>query len=241
MLNAHHIRSRIAAALAVASIGFMPAIAHAIDLSSNLANATAGVESVADSRWLAVSFGTGSAAHTLTSVTLLLANPSGGAAQVSLYNSAALEPAALVGTLTSPAAYSSTLAQTTFTTSGIALTANTTYWIVLQPIAGQFDWAWTSDNSGAGVGFQRTWCVSDDAGAFWWSHDIYQTQVRVTVVVCLADINGSGTVDVDDLIAVILSWGCTNPPGPCPADVNASGVVDVDDLIAVILGWGACQ
>jgi hypothetical protein len=57
---------------------------------------------------------------------------------------------------------------------------------------------------------------------------------------CPADINGSGAVDVDDLIAVILGWGCTDPPGPCAADVNHSGVVDVDDLIAVVLGWGAC-
>jgi len=57
---------------------------------------------------------------------------------------------------------------------------------------------------------------------------------------CLPDINHSGAVHVDDLIAVILSWGCMNPPGPCPADVNKSGGVDVDDLIAVILAWGAC-
>jgi hypothetical protein len=59
---------------------------------------------------------------------------------------------------------------------------------------------------------------------------------------CPADINDSGAVDVDDLVAVILTWGCTGPPGSggCPADVNASGVVDVDDLVAVILAWGPC-
>ncbi len=57
---------------------------------------------------------------------------------------------------------------------------------------------------------------------------------------CPPDINNSGQVDVDDLIAVILSWGCTNPPGPCPADIDDSGTVDVDDLIAVILAWGPC-
>jgi predicted outer membrane repeat protein len=57
---------------------------------------------------------------------------------------------------------------------------------------------------------------------------------------CPVDINNSGSVDVDDLIAVILSWGCVNPPGPCDADVDGSGTVDVDDLIAVILAWGPC-
>jgi hypothetical protein len=57
---------------------------------------------------------------------------------------------------------------------------------------------------------------------------------------CPADIDGNASVDVDDLMAVILSWGCTDPPGPCPADVNEDGTVDVDDLILVILAWGPC-
>jgi hypothetical protein len=55
---------------------------------------------------------------------------------------------------------------------------------------------------------------------------------------CIGDTNGSGVVDVDDLIAVILGWGCTG--AKCAGDVNDSGVVDVDDLITVILHWGPC-
>ena len=57
---------------------------------------------------------------------------------------------------------------------------------------------------------------------------------------CLGDANNSGTVDVDDLIIVVLDWGCVNPPGPCPGDVDNSGVVNVDDLVTVILNWGPC-
>ena len=53
-------------------------------------------------------------------------------------------------------------------------------------------------------------------------------------------VNTDGSVDVDDVIAVILTWGPC-PPGPCPTDINADGTVDVDDVIAVILAWGACQ
>jgi predicted outer membrane repeat protein len=54
---------------------------------------------------------------------------------------------------------------------------------------------------------------------------------------CPADVNGSGTVDVDDLVALLLAWG---PCPGCPADVTGDGVVNVDDLVEVILGWGAC-
>ncbi len=54
-----------------------------------------------------------------------------------------------------------------------------------------------------------------------------------------ADINGDGTVNADDLVAVILAWGtCPPMPAGCPADINSSGAVDADDLTLVILGWG---
>ena len=60
--------------------------------------------------------------------------------------------------------------------------------------------------------------------------------------VCPADIapaGGDGTVDTDDLLLVINSWG--NCPGDCPADINDDQAVNVDDLLAVINGWGQCQ
>jgi enediyne biosynthesis protein E4 len=51
-----------------------------------------------------------------------------------------------------------------------------------------------------------------------------------------ADINANGSVNVDDLLAVINAWGPC--PGVCAADTNASGAVDVDDLLEVINNWG---
>jgi hypothetical protein len=59
---------------------------------------------------------------------------------------------------------------------------------------------------------------------------------------CAADVNSSGAVDADDLLAVILGWGpCSQPcPPACAADVNHTCLIDVDDLVAVILAWGPC-
>jgi hypothetical protein len=49
-----------------------------------------------------------------------------------------------------------------------------------------------------------------------------------------ADVNGDGTVDVQDLVAVIMAWGpCTG----CPEDGNGDGQVDVLDLVEVILNY----
>jgi hypothetical protein len=61
---------------------------------------------------------------------------------------------------------------------------------------------------------------------------------------CDGDVDESGSVNVNDLIAVILDWGaCLGCPPSCEADIAPFGgncTVDVDDLIEVILSWGVC-
>jgi hypothetical protein len=57
---------------------------------------------------------------------------------------------------------------------------------------------------------------------------------------CLADIDGTGVVNVSDLLAVIQSWGACQPSQTCNADLNLSGAVDVADLLFVITTWGTC-
>jgi subtilisin-like proprotein convertase family protein len=78
------------------------------------------------------------------------------------------------------------------------------------------------------------WCNADIGSLGSWSLDITVSGGEP----CPEDIDNSGAVDVDDLVAVILGWG---PCGKsCPADIDDSGAVDVDDLVAVILAWGPC-
>lgn len=62
---------------------------------------------------------------------------------------------------------------------------------------------------------------------------------------CPADVDGSGGVNVTDLLSVIAAWGpCVDPcpptPQTCPEDVNGDCVVNVQDLLGVIAQWGAC-
>ena len=58
----------------------------------------------------------------------------------------------------------------------------------------------------------------------------------ICVAECVSDVNGDGTVDVNDLLQVIAAWG--NPGGD--EDINADGSVDVNDILLLIAGWGAC-
>jgi hypothetical protein len=57
---------------------------------------------------------------------------------------------------------------------------------------------------------------------------------------CTGDQNGDGQVGVNDLVLMLTSWGCTDPPGPCPADLNGDGVVNVNDLVILLVAWGNC-
>jgi glucose/arabinose dehydrogenase len=90
-----------------------------------------------------------------------------------------------------------------------------------------------------GAGSPVGMCVGSDGALYYLSRGngrVFRVQRT-----CEGDVNVSASVDVDDLIAVILGWGpCTAPPSVCP-DVNGSGTVDIDDLISVILNWGDCD
>ena len=55
------------------------------------------------------------------------------------------------------------------------------------------------------------------------------------------DTNGDGLVDVNDILAIIESWGDCWPPFYCPADVDGDGTVNVNDVLLVIGEWGVCE
>ncbi|MHC4992972.1 MAG: putative Ig domain-containing protein, partial [Planctomycetota bacterium] len=68
------------------------------------------------------------------------------------------------------------------------------------------------------------------------------TQIVIGPGPCVADVDGSSVIDLDDVSAVINGWGpCPALPSTCPADVDGSGQVDVGDLVSVVLSWGMCR
>lgn len=53
---------------------------------------------------------------------------------------------------------------------------------------------------------------------------------------CLADVDGNGSVNSADLLAILAQWG----EGAPPEDINRDGLVNIDDLLAVLAAWGPC-
>ncbi len=63
----------------------------------------------------------------------------------------------------------------------------------------------------------------------------FANQVHVR---CLWDLNGNGSVDVPDLLALLAAWG-TNPGGT--PDFDCSGSVGCPDLSMLLANWGMCH
>lgn len=64
---------------------------------------------------------------------------------------------------------------------------------------------------------------------------------------CSADIApdgvGDGTVNTDDLLMIVASWGACTNVNDCPADIAPPGgndSVNTDDLLLIVGSWGGC-
>lgn len=65
--------------------------------------------------------------------------------------------------------------------------------------------------------------------------DLFVTESAPT---CRADLDGSRTVDGQDLAVVLAAWGPVN--GSSTADFDGNGEVDGQDLAVILAGWGPC-
>jgi hypothetical protein len=57
---------------------------------------------------------------------------------------------------------------------------------------------------------------------------------------CRADIDGNSSVEVNDLLAVITTWGACVSGQQCNSDLDLNGQVAVNDLLMVLTSWGPC-
>lgn len=56
---------------------------------------------------------------------------------------------------------------------------------------------------------------------------------------CIADLNGDGQVNGQDLGVLLVMWGPCSVP--CLADINTDGAVNGIDLGLMLTGWGSCS
>jgi hypothetical protein len=106
------------------------------------------------------------------------------------------------------------------------------------------DW-WTVDGGGgasAGGGFAVTGTIGQpdagvSSGGDWVVSGGFWAGGATAAPPCPEDIDGSGSVDFGDLLAVLSNFGAC--PG-CPEDLDGNGSVDFSDLLAVLSNFGPC-
>ncbi len=76
-------------------------------------------------------------------------------------------------------------------------------------------------------------CCGGNANNF---ETLKECQAACPKGLCPADVDGDGAVGIQDLLALLGSWGNTGGP----ADVNGDGLVDVQDLLELLASWGPC-
>jgi len=114
------------------------------------------------------------------------------------------------------------------------------------PAGGAFaiDW-YTVDGGGgssSGGGFAVTATVGQpDAGRStggpWAIDGGFWAGGIVAAPPCPEDLDGSGTVDFNDLLSVLNAFGtCAG----CPEDLDGNGTVDFNDLLTVLNAFGPC-
>ncbi len=118
------------------------------------------------------------------------------------------------------------------------------YWAEFHVVSGREErpraWQFLAD----GVSGSAIWVDYEDFGGRQPGRDVfgvdYDVNFRLTGTVasaCPADLDGSGAVDIGDILAILAAWGDKGGP----EDVDGSGTVDFGDILAVLTAWGPCE
>jgi hypothetical protein len=92
---------------------------------------------------------------------------------------------------------------------------------------------------GGGLSISSISAFGEDARGEMYICDLFGGEVfkivPETPTISLADLDCSGAVDVNDLLALLAAWG---PCDGCPADLNGDGEVTSIDLTTLLSEWG---
>ncbi len=60
---------------------------------------------------------------------------------------------------------------------------------------------------------------------------------------CPADLTGDDQVNIDDIFAMLGTWGACDDPCPpyCSGDLTEDCIINIDDIFAILGQWGPCE
>ena len=72
-------------------------------------------------------------------------------------------------------------------------------------------------------------------------YDVLPDAFNEPIEDCVADLDGNGTVNTGDLLALLAAWGPCPPDEFCHADFDYNNEVGVSDLLTLLASWGPCR
>lgn len=208
----------LAFTLATAMTLGLPSLARAalspVSVVDNLDSPVAS-DRVSQTQFKAQAFMTGDATHVLHAVELHLADAgSSSQALVEIRLDAEGLPGSVLATLDAVDLVSGGLQTYHFITHGETLLApNTKYWVVLDDILGEIDWAVKTASS---PGILDEEAVSEDDGATWSSSDVPNRFYLMRVIGCLVPrltVMDGQTVETDGATQLNFEVNLSGPPG----------------------------
>lgn len=111
---------------------------------------------------------------------------------------------------------------------------------IIQQTVGGFAGSEPSDPGAFGGAIVNAEITYDRAGTPERYNAVLFIGAGVDAAECIGDADGNGTVNLDDLNAVLTTFGQSVTPGT-GGDVDGNGTVNLDDLNLVLTNFGACN
>ncbi|TDJ54784.1 MAG: hypothetical protein E2O40_06845 [Planctomycetota bacterium] len=92
--------------------------------------------------------------------------------------------------------------------------------------------------SGGSVGEELCFTALVNDGGFCCATEICVTIPDCTPAALPSDLNGDGTVGMEDFLALLAAWGSCADCGTCPADFDGDCSVGITDFLLMLGNWG---
>lgn len=217
------------AAFTMVAIGCLAANARATELFDNLGDETAG-ERLADStEWLTAGFRTDADVYDAVKVTVLARQGSPGLFRMELWSESNAHPGFNIDMLEPIDSISGSLDEVSFAGTHLNLDPNEAYYVVMHPLAGEYQWAWTEEDS-----TNASWGTTVNGGLLWTMSTFEPLQFRADGMNAIdGDTNLDGSVNFSDLLIVAQNYGETTDVTWPTGDFDNDGACNFDDLLAL--------
>jgi len=220
---------RIAFTTTAILAGLLATNASATELFNNLGDETAGTRFADSQEWLTAGFRTNANEYDALKVTVLARADLSILLRMELWSESQGHPGFQIDTLEQINSISGSLSEVSFAGTHLNLDPNEPYYIVMHPLAGDYQWAYTEEDT-----TNASWGTTLNGGLLWTMSSFEPLQFGTTGLIAIpGDTNLDESVNFTDLLVVAQNYDETSGGTWPTGDFNDDDAVDFNDLLAL--------